>query len=249
MKSLGKTACVFILILSVAMLLMLKLQFSRSLMQEIFPWTRYAYQSDSMKPVEVVLGKAEHLHLFIPGTYFTSLSRDREGISYDVQIEAYLPDMLPRKLYYSRHPEIASGDRAAITELRQSWLFITLTAIDSAGRNGFFKLIEFYKHSFTQRPEDDKSPFEIYDSLPPFDGRGFEYSYNPTRTTVYLPKNSNEYYLLCYGEHTEAYVCNIDFIYQGRIRADVGMKPNNLLRPDYVRKAVSDFISRIMTSP
>jgi hypothetical protein len=249
MRISGRAGCLFIVTVLVAALVIPRLLLYRTLMREIFLWARYGYHSDSMKPVEVVLGKENPLQLYIPAAYISVFPQKPGKPNYYIELQVYLPDMLPSTLSYSRHPEVALGDQTAITELRQSWLYISLTSIDSASLNGFFQLMEFFKHSFIHRPEDDQSPFEIYDSLPPFDGRGSSYSYNMSRRTVYFPKNSNEYYLLCYGEHMSAYVCSINFIYRQIIQANVNMQPSNISRPEYVRRSISDFFDRITATP
>lgn len=232
----------------IAVIVGLFFQSTQYLTHAIFPWTRYSYQSDSMEPVDVVLGKRERLHLRIPAAYLSSLPVDNQGASSFVQLEAYLPDMLPKSAYYREHPTIKTHDVAAIAELRRSWLFLILSAVDPDSQQGFLDLMAFYKRAYTARPTGDNSTYDIYDSLPPFAGHGldYRYRYNMARATVYFPKDSNDYYILCYGEHTESYVCVLHFLYDGRVKADIEMKPDNLSRPDYVRKTVSDFVNRLI---
>lgn len=244
----GKTVGCLSALVVIAVTVVMFFQFAQYVTHAIFPWTRYTYHSDSMEPVDVVLGKRERLHLRIPGAYLSSLPVDSQGVSSSVQLEAYLPDMLPKSLYYAQHPTIAAHDLAAIAELRRNWLFLTLSSVDPDDRKGFLDLIAFYKHSYTPRPAGDNSAYDVYDSLPPFDGHGNEYMHDLARWTVYFPKESNDYYVDCNGEHTDAYVCSLHFFYEDKIKADVGMKPNNLSRPEYVRKTVSDFLNRLITT-
>ena len=74
----------------------LLLQANSYLTHAIFPWTRYAYSSDSMEPVDLLLGKTVRQPLRIPRSYIASWPSDDQGVSAYVQIEAYLPDMLPK---------------------------------------------------------------------------------------------------------------------------------------------------------
>jgi len=244
----GKTVGCLSALTAVAVIAFVLFQFSQYVTHAIFPWTRYAYHSDSMEPVDVVLGKRERLHLRIPGAYLSSLPVDSQGVSSSVQLEAYLPDMLPKSIYYTQHPTIVKGDLAAIAELRRSWLFLTLRSVDPDDRQGFLDLMAFYKHAYTPRPADGDSAYDIYDSLPPFAGHGPDYSYNMTRRTVYFPKNSADYYVLCYGEHTSGYVCMLYFMYENEIKTDVELQPSNLSRPEYVRKTVTDFLNRLIVT-
>jgi hypothetical protein len=232
----------------IAVTVVLFFQFAQYVTHAIFPWTRYAYHGDSMEPVDVVLGKRERLHLRIPGAYLSSLPVDSQGVSSSVQLEAYLPDMLPKSSYYAQHPMIVTHDLVAIAELRRSWLFLTLSSVDRDSRQGFFDLMAFYKHTYTPRPADGNSAYEICDRLPPFDGHGSEYMHDLARWTMYFPNDSNDYYVDCNGEHTSAYSCHIDFIYKDNTQIDGGMEPNNLSRSEYVRKTVSDFLNRLITT-
>jgi hypothetical protein len=232
-------------LLTIAASIALYLQIGQYMTRALFPWTRYAYHNDSMEPVDVVLGKAEKTHLRIQKAYFAARQIDSQTI----QIEAYLPDMKPKVTYYSEHPSIATRDPTAVASLRASWLFLDLTAIGQDSRRGFFSLLSFYKNSFSPREPQTDSRYLIYDSMPTFDGHGLEYSYNMTRSSVYVPRTSRDYYIKCWGEHTPAYICNLHFIYKDKLRLDISMRPENLSRPEFIQHAVTLFLDRVVLTP
>ena len=215
-------------------------------MHAIYPWTRHTYHNDSMEPVDVVLGTMEHLNLRVPGAYFTWLPVDGNGISTMIQIEAYLPDIVPKSIYYAQHPDIAKHDAAAIAALRRSWLYITLSSMGPNGREAFFEQRTYFMESYIPRPYDDNSNFKIYDSVPPFDGKGSDYSYNMSRSSVYIPKDSDSYDVECWGEHTNLYTCLLNFIYEEKIRASVGIDPENISKSDDIRKILGRFLDRVV---
>jgi hypothetical protein len=83
------------------------LYFARETIYGMFPWLRGAYSSDSMEPADIYLGKFGDVNLKMPQAYISTLQTDEKGNAAAFQIEAYLPDMIPKVAFLARRPTIA----------------------------------------------------------------------------------------------------------------------------------------------
>lgn len=198
---------IFPLVVSIVAIVAAVVYFARETTYGMFPWLRGAYSSDSMEPADIYLGKLGDVHLKMPRAYISTLQTDEKGNATAFQIEAYLPDMIPKVAFLARHPTIAARDPQAIAELRKDWLFITLYSTSGRGREGFDAHLDYYRQNYKLRDRSKSAvDYDVYDFFP------YESKYNSKAKSeqFYVPYN-NRYNIGCIFKFTSYYVCHLHF--------------------------------------
>ncbi len=203
-------------------------------MSWVFPGSQFSYSSDS-KRLHVfkltVLNDPKSMLIQVPDDYVTGVYPGGYGGEGEVELTAYLPDMISEPDFYRRHPEARQPGQMTDAELGQM-LLIRLsegyagpddpTGLTAAVKDGADYAVSHY-------PKLAGNPYPAFDAYIRTDTGGSQIDGADDTDTYYIPKNSHEFYVSCSGEHSSIFSnCTIIYIFSKKLEVDIDMNPANL---------------------
>jgi len=217
-------------------------------MSWVFPGSQFSYSSDS-KRLHVfkltVLNDPKSMLIQVPDDYVTGVYPGGYGGESEVNLTAYLPDMISEPDFYRRHPEAQKAGQMTDAELEQM-LLISLsegyagpddpTGIKAAVTDGAGYAASHY-------PKLSGNPYPAFDAYISTDTGGSQIDGADDTETYYIPKNSRDYYVACSGERSSVYSnCTIIYIFEKKLEVDVDTNPKNLSKINDIIVKVSKLL-------
>jgi hypothetical protein len=216
---------------------------------EIFPGLHDMYRSDSMQPLDLLLGEHKD-HIRIPRAYLFALDPPEHGAHYDVQFSAFLPDMETEQEYDVYHP-LAMTDLADNKKYADAELLIDVNGsywdTPAEGEKMFQDDISEIRRTNTKVVGNVVPGYDVY-FWAPSNNHIDQSHYKSGYLTYYIPKNERDYYVICFYEDSPTGSCSI-ILYRSTIYTTVDFNPKNLNKADFIKKTVNDFLTKITINP
>jgi hypothetical protein len=214
-------------------------------MSWVFPGSQFSYSSDS-KRLHVfkltVLNDPKSMLIQVPDDYVTGVYPGGYGGEGEVELTAYLPDMISEPDFYRRYPEMQKPGQMTQAQLSQM-LVIKLSEgydgpDDPTGLEGAVTYGADY--AVSHYPKLAGNPYPAFDAYIRTESGGSQIDGADDTETYYIPKNSHDYYVSCSGERSSVDPdCAIFYIFRKKMEVEIDMNPVNLDRIENIMAKVS----------
>jgi hypothetical protein len=195
---------------------------SDTLMSQIFPWRKFSFSNNGPELQRFVFPNNK-ISTCIPKEYIEAIYPDNDG-SATITLEAYLPDLEPRRVYWAKHPFLSSSPyqspekiafRNAITQTDISESYAGPD--DPFGQKRLHQLLSGIIKSYTVAKTPTIKNFTEYD--------------NNYGWSIYVHQGPDDYGIICTGVD-----CGISYIYKNTFRVDLDLDKSNLFETELIKQ-------------